>query len=90
MNVQFVGGPLDGQTYKPLPSTRFVKVPDTKDTISAYSLKWGETFMLFGEHTYELKCYRKGTKVSYRLEHAGYEKPKLLDGMIRLPAWNES
>lgn len=90
MNVQFVGGPLDGQTYKPLPSTRFVEVPDAADTVSGYDPEFGDTFTLFGRHTHELKCYRKGDEVEYRLEHKGYAKPELPARAIRLPAWNEA
>ena len=37
----------------------------------------GEAHTLFGQHTYELKCYAKGDERKYQWEHVGYEKPEV-------------
>jgi len=82
--VKFVGGPKDGEDY-PLTAARYVKVPDAKDMIHVIHSD-GETGTLFGEHTYEMKCYAKGdfSDRKYQLEYIGYEKPVLRNGMRRL------
>jgi len=72
--VPVVGGPLDGQT-RAWSTARFLNVPDTKDMATV--VQDGEAMTLFGQHTYELKCYaRAGGKV-YQWEHVGYKKPEV-------------
>lgn len=72
--IPFVGGPLDGETYK-WTTARFVLVPDAKDMVTYYDEQRDEMVTLFGRHTYEMKCFGNGGKATYRLEHLKYEKP---------------
>lgn len=73
--VPVIGGPLDGQTHRlRLTSSRMI-VPDSSDVI--HGIKDGEPYTLFGQHTYELKCYAKDGERLYRWEHIGYQKPEV-------------
>lgn len=86
--MKVIGGPLDGQTYR-WTTARFVVIPDAADTLTVYMPEWNHTVTLFGEHTYEVKCYARGRRRQYRLEHVGYRKPTLPAGAVRVPQWNE-
>ena len=81
--VKFVGGPKDGEDY-PWTTSRFVIVPDATEMIH-YICGDGESGTLFGQHTYEMKCYAKfdasGYQREYKLEYAGYAPPVLRPGM---------
>lgn len=81
--VQFVGGPLDGRHYG-WTTARYVNVPDAKDMIHVWVDRWGEMTTLFGEHTYEMKAYRRGDECRHQLEYVGYKKPVLGDGMVEV------
>ena len=70
--VPVVGGPLDGQT-RAWSTAQFLNVPDAKDMVTV--VQDGEARTLFGQHTYELKCYAKGEERKYQWEHVSYEKP---------------
>lgn len=72
--VHVIGGPLDGQTL-PWSTARFLNVPDSKDMVTV--VREGESMTLFGQHTYELKCYAKEGKKFYRWQHVGYQKPEV-------------
>lgn len=72
--VQFVGGPMCGKKY-PWTTARYVQIPDASDMRTVFMPEWGESVTLFGRHTYEMRCYRKGSRRKYQLEHVGYEKP---------------
>ncbi len=84
MRIRFVGGPCDGEDYA-WTTARWVTIPDAKDTIHVIYAD-GETGTLFGQHTYEMKCYAKSdfSDRKYQLEYIGYEKPVLGNGMRRL------
>lgn len=41
----------------------------------------GESGTVFGEHTYEMKCYANGEKREYRLEYVDYKPARLGPGM---------
>lgn len=79
--VPFVGGPLDGKDYE-WTTSNAVLVPDAADRIFGYDPKADRWCTLFGEHTYEMKCYAKDGEKRYQLEHAGYKKPVLPKGWI--------
>ena len=71
--VPVIGGPLDGQTARlRLTASRMI-VPDSADMI--YGIKDGEPYTLFGQHTYELKCYANGSERKYQWEHVCYTPP---------------
>jgi hypothetical protein len=72
--VPVVGGPLDGQTLA-WSTARFLNVPDAKDM--AMVVQDGEAITLFGQHTYELKCYARGRERKHQWEHVSYEKPEV-------------
>jgi len=72
--VPVVGGPKDGSTFAWL-AQRFWVIPDAKDRI-AVVLDDGSLGYAFGEHTYELKCYAKGTDRKYQWEYVGYNPPQ--------------
>lgn len=81
--VQFVGGPMCGREH-PWTTAKYVMIPDAGDMVSAWVPEWNEAVTLFGEHTYEMRCYRKGRRRKYQLEHIGYRPPTLGPGMVRL------
>jgi hypothetical protein len=72
--VPVVGGPLDGQT-RDLSMPRFLMIPDAKDMVNV--LVDGELRTLFGQHTYELKCYAKDGEKKYQWEHISYKPPEV-------------
>lgn len=73
--VPVVGGPLDGKTLR-WSTARFMQVPDCADMVSG--VRNGEPYTLFGQHTYEMKCYaRPDGEVMYRWEHVEYRKPEV-------------
>jgi hypothetical protein len=81
--VKFVGGPKDGEEYA-WTTARWVTIPDAKDTIHVVYGD-GETGTLFGEHTYEMKCYATGPLLKHwQLEHVGYKPPVLREGMRQI------
>jgi len=81
--VKFVGGPKDGEDY-PWTTASRVTIPDAKDTIQVVYGD-GETATLFGEHTYEMKCYATGPLLKHwQLEYVGYKPPVLRDGMRQI------
>lgn len=77
--VKFFGGPKDGEDYS-WTTCRFVGVPDSRDMIY-YQSTDGESGTVFGEHTYEMKCYANGEKREYRLECVDYKPARLGPGM---------
>jgi hypothetical protein len=80
--VKFVGGPKDGDDC-PWTTARWVSIPDAKDMIHVVYAD-GETGTLFGEHTYEMKCYATGPLLKHwQLEYVVYKPPVLRDGMRR-------
>ena len=80
--VKFVGGPKDGDDY-PWTTSRAVVIPDAKDMIQFIN-EDGETEMLFGEHTYEMKCYAGPILKHWQLEYVGYKPPALRAGMWKI------
>jgi hypothetical protein len=80
--LKFVGGPKDGEDY-PFTTARFVQIPDAKDMIHVIYPD-GDTGTLFGQHTYEVKCYAGPILKHWQLEYAGYKEPKLGPGVRRL------
>lgn len=52
--VPVIGGPMHGQTLA-WSTARYLNVPDSRDTVTV--VRDGEAVTLFGQHTYELKCY---------------------------------
>lgn len=72
--VPVIGGPLHGQT-RAWSTARFLNVPDSQDMVTV--VRGGETVTLFGQHTYELKCYAKEGEKFYRWEHIGYQTPEV-------------
>ncbi len=72
--VPVVGGPLDGKTW-PYSSSQFLLVPDGIDTVTV--VRDGEAVTLFGEHTYEMKCYATSeNERKHQWEYVGYKPPK--------------
>jgi hypothetical protein len=71
--VPVVGGPLDGKT-RPWSTSRLLMVPDARDMVTV--IADGEARTLFGQHTYELKCYAKGGEKKCQWEHVSYEPPE--------------
>jgi hypothetical protein len=80
--IKFAGGPKDGDQY-PWTTARAVVIPDAKDMIQFIDEDC-ETGTLFGEHTYEMKCYEKGDERTYQLEYVGYKPPVLRAGMRKI------
>jgi hypothetical protein len=76
--VKFVGGPKDGEDY-PWTTCRFVSIPDARDMIHFVSAD-GESGTIFGEHTYEMKCYANGDQREYRLEYVDHKPARLGPG----------
>lgn len=72
--VPFVGGPLDGKDYE-WTTAKAVLVPDAADRLFVYDPRADRWFTLFGQHTYDMKCYAKDGEKRYQLEHAGYRTP---------------
>jgi len=72
--IPVIGGPLDGQTYRLRTAGARLLVPSDADVI--HGIKDGEPYTLFGQHTYELKCYANDGEKFYRWEHVGYQKPQ--------------
>ena len=71
--VPVVGGPLDGETW-PYSSSQFLLVPDGIDTVTV--VRDGEAMTLFGEHTYEMKCYaNSANERKHQWEYVGYKPP---------------
>jgi hypothetical protein len=81
--IQFVGGPLDGE-QREWTTARYVTIPDAKDMVHVYVPRWGETRMLFGEHTYEMRSYAIGGEVAHQLHYVGYRKPTIGEGMVQI------
>lgn len=74
--IPVIGGPLDGQTFRLRSTASRMIVPDSADMIAG--IKDGEPYTLFGQHTYEIKCYAKADgKIFYQWEHVGYQKPEV-------------
>jgi hypothetical protein len=80
--VKFVGGPKDGDEY-PWTTAMAVIFPDATDMIQFID-KDGETGTLFGEHTYEMKCYAGTILKHWQLEYVGYRPPVLRAGMRKI------
>jgi hypothetical protein len=80
--VKFVGGPKDGEEY-PWTTARAVVIPDAKDMIQFID-EDGETGTLFGEHTYEMKCYAGPILSHWQLEYVCYKPPVLRAGMRKI------
>ena len=73
--VKFVGGPKDGESY-PMLTAHWLNIPDAKDMVMKATPDGVVT--LFGNHTYEMACYRMANgEKTYRLEYRGYKKPEL-------------
>jgi len=72
--VKFFGGPKDGESY-PLLTARLLHIPDARDMVEKVTPEGVVT--LFGNHTYEMACYRMANgEKTYRLEYRGYKKPE--------------
>jgi hypothetical protein len=72
--IPMIGGPKDGETYKWTTATTLI-VPDAKDRIAKPD-GHGGIVTIFGEHTYEMKCYAKDGEKAYRWDYVGYEPPQ--------------
>lgn len=72
--VKFVGGPKDGESYRML-TAHWLNIPDAKDMVDIVTPDGVVT--LFGNHTYEMACYRRADgETFHQLEYRGYKKPE--------------
>lgn len=72
--VPIVGGPKDGETYR-WTTARTLLIPDAKDMKQKVA-RDGGVVTIFGEHTYEMNCYVKDGKATYRWDYVGYKPPQ--------------
>lgn len=70
--VPVVGGPIDGQTRALSPSDTLV-IPDSS-YFAAVVTQDGDAYEIFAEHTYKLRCYAHGGKMTYRWEYFSFKR----------------
>lgn len=86
--VPVVGGPLDGQTRAWSPRDTLV-IPDSSYVVAGVTQD-GDTYEIFAEHTYKLRCYAKGGKITYRWEYFSFKRYpqyyewRMRDGSVRI------